>query len=105
MFNGCDNLIDLHIGSAFAAKQNFSGAKYNPINAMDGTVNNLVEEGETFATNNEKWNYNLREHFAANLEDRSAMSPKYTLTFGEAVLAAMTDETKEVFTNKGWTLA
>jgi hypothetical protein len=105
MFNGCDNLIDLHIGAAFAANQNFSSAKYNPIEAMDGVVDTLVEEGETFATNNEKWNYNLREHFAANLADRSSMSTKYTLTFGKDVLAAMTDETKEAFTNKGWTLA
>lgn len=96
------NLIDLIIGKNI--KGNFTPHGYNPTEAYSKTSASLVDKGEPFSTNNQKWNYNLREHFAANLDDRTGLDA-FTITFGSTVLAQMEEATIEAFTSKNWTLA
>lgn len=95
-------LIDLIIGKNI--KSAFSLGSYNPTEAYSKTSASLVDKGEPFSTNNQKWNYNLREHFAANLDDRTGLDA-FTITFGSTVLAQMEEATIEAFTSKNWTLA
>lgn len=102
--NGTTNLIDLRIGKNILFDFNLEGASYNPSVAYSTTSASLVDAGEPFSTNNQKWNYNLREHFAANLQDRTGLDA-FTITFGGTVLAQMEEATIEAFTSKNWTLA
>jgi hypothetical protein len=97
-------LIDIITGANVSTNMNFSQQNYNPTEAYSTTSASLVKEGEPFNTNNEKWNYNLREHFAANLQDRTGLTA-FTITFGSTVLGKMDEETKLAFTSKNWTLA
>jgi hypothetical protein len=100
----CDNLIHLTIGKGFKTNMNFSSAGYNPSIAASKTSSSLVEEGETFSSNNEKWNHNIREYFVANLPDRTGMDA-FTITFGATVLGYMEEATIAAFNAKNWTLA
>lgn len=102
--NGCTKLIDLIIGKNIKFSLDLWGTGYNPTEAYSKTSASLVDKGEPFSTNNQKWNYNLREHFAANLDDRTGLDA-FTITFGSTVLAQMEEATIEAFTSKNWTLA
>lgn len=104
-FNKCTSLIRIELGKEFSANINFSSAGFNPTVAYSKTSSSLVEEGESFNNNNEKWNHNLREYFAANLQDRTGYDTIYTITFGSTVLAQMEEATIKAFTDKNWTLA
>lgn len=99
-----DNLIHLTIGKGFKTNMNFNSAAYNPSIAASKTSSSLVEEGETFSSNNEKWNHNIREYFVANLPDRTGMDA-LTITFGATVLGYMEEATIAAFNAKNWTLA
>lgn len=101
---GSDNLIHLTIGKGFKTNMSFSSASYNPFVAASTTSSSLVEEGETFSSNNEKWNHNIREYFVANLPDRTGMDA-LTITFGATVLGYMEEATIAAFNAKNWTLA
>lgn len=102
--SNCTKLIDLIIGKNIKFALDLWGTGYNPTEAYSKTSASLVDKGEPFSTNNQKWNYNLREHFAANLDDRTGLDA-FTITFGSTVLAQMEDATIEAFTSKNWTLA
>lgn len=104
-FKSCSNLIAIEIGRTFSGNIDFSTAAYNPTTAYSKTSSSLVKEGELFNNNNEKWNHNLREYFAKNLQDRTGFSTVYTITFGSTVLSQMEEATIEAFTSKNWTLA
>ena len=102
------NLIDLITGKLFSG--NKSLRKWNATNAIRSDSSSLCYKsdmeryGRVFSNNREKWNYCLREHFAANLPDRTELTA-YTITFGANKLAAMEQETIEAFTDKNWTLS
>lgn len=103
-FSSCHYLIDLIVGKNIKFNFDLGNAGYNPATAYSKTSASLVDEGEPFSTNNQKWNYNLREHFAANLDDRTGLDA-FTITFGSTVLSQMEEATIEAFTSKNWTLA
>lgn len=109
-FNGASSLIDLTIGAEFNTSMTFSGILYSPSVAYNAASSSLCFStdidtyGRVFSNNNEKWNWCLREHFAANLPDRTGMTA-YTITFGATVLGKMEADTIAAFTNKNWTLA
>lgn len=109
-FLQCANLIDLKFGATLAGNINFSSSlSYNPTIAMNLSNSlchdtDLQDYGRTFSNNREKWNFCLREHFAALLQDRTGETA-YTITFGSAILANMEAETIAAFTDKNWTLA
>lgn len=104
LFSNTPSLIDLIFGKSLISNVPMSINQYNPKNAMLKNATTLVDEGEPFTSNNEKWNHNIREYFAANLPDRTGMDA-LTITFDATVLTNMTDETKLAFTNKNWNLA
>lgn len=104
VFDGSLDLIDLCIGRNMQA--NFSLSTWSPTNALSASSSSLVELGETFANNLEKLLYNIREHIAALLPDRTGRS-SLTITFSAAVKAAIQADapTAAAFTNKNWVIA
>lgn len=104
-FTGCTNLIDIITGNALTSSSNIL-MSWSPTNALSSSSSSLVEPGETFANNLEKLLYNIREHIAANLPDRTGLS-SLTITFSAAVKAAIQADaaTAAAFTNKNWTIA
>lgn len=103
ILQGVNDLILLDIGYAFNTNRNIS--IWNPTNAIRNDISTLVSDGEPFANNREKLLYNIREHIAANLQDRSAESIHYTIKFNGNVYNVMDAETKAAFTNKGWNVS
>jgi len=103
-WNSCDNLIDLRLGKKFVSSMNIN--TWSPTNALSSTLTTLIKNGEPFANNLEKLLYNIREHIAANLPDRTGLSA-LTITFSAAVKAAILADaaTASAFTSKGWTIA
>lgn len=108
VFSNCTKLIDLIAGVNFNSNITLSG--YNPTDAMSNTSSSLCfdtdlqEYGRVFNNNREKWNWCLREHFAANLPNRIGLETTYTITFGSAVLAKFEQATIDAFTDNGWNL-
>ena len=103
-FTNCLDLIDIETGAYFNRNMDFN--TWSPTNALDSSSNSLVDSGETFANNLEKLLYNIREHIAANLPDRTGLS-SLTITFSAAVKAAIQADapTAAAFTNKNWVIA
>lgn len=103
IFTNNPKLIDIIVGE-INSDAIFSG--WSPTEALSSASASLVEEGETFASNLEKLLYNIREHIAANLQDRTGLSA-LTITFSAAVKAAILADqpTADAFTNKNWTIA
>lgn len=102
-FNG-NSIIDIIIGQNFTSNANMSS--WNPSTALSSTSTSLVKSGETFTSNLEKLLYNIRNHMAANLPDRTGQSA-LTITFSSAVKAAIQADTAtaQAFSNKNWTIA
>ena len=105
-FNSDTDLIDIVIGQNITSNLNLNNTAWNPTNALLTTSSSLVFAGETFANNREKLLYNLREHFAANLPDRTGQTA-ITITFASAMKTAINADTatKNAFINKNYTIA
>lgn len=103
-FQSNDNLIDFVTGEHMTTS--FSLYGWSPTNALSSTSTSLVDEGETFTSNLEKLLYNIREHIAANLPDRTGLSA-LTITFSAAVKAAILadTDTANAFADKNWTVS
>ena len=103
--NNCYNLIDFTIGNANLTSS-FTINSWSPTEALRSDSTSLVDEGETFSSNLEKLLYNIREHIAANLPDRTGLS-SLTATFTAAIKAAIQADTatSDAFTSKNWTIA
>lgn len=103
-FNNCPKLIDIETGAYFNSSQSLKA--WSPTEALLTNSTSLVKEGETFSSNREKLLYNIREHIAANLPDRTGLS-SLTLTMSAAVKAAILADqpTADAFTNKNWIIA
>lgn len=98
-------LIDIEIGRNLT--ENFTKLNnWNPTEALRSDTNTLVKPTESFGSNLEKLLYNIREHIAANLPDRTGLSA-LTMTFSAAVKSAIQADTAtaNAFTNKNWTIA
>ena len=98
------NLIDFETGAYFTTNMNLSA--WDPTNALDASSSSLINPGESFANNREKLLYNIREHFAANLQDLTGET-SLTITFSANMKAAIQADTatSNAFTNKNWTIA
>jgi len=104
VFTYCPSLIDIETGAFFRGNTSLRG--WDPTNALSSSSTSLVDDGETFASNLEKLLYNIRNHIAANMPDRTGLSA-FTITFSANVKAAINAdaETVAAFTNKNWTIA
>ena len=104
----CNKLICIKIGKRFSTNRN-TLSSWSPTEALlDNSISLLTQEDldAGFTSNLQKLLYNIREHIAANLPDRTDLT-SFSITFSAAVKAAIQadQETSDAFTNKNWTIA
>ena len=110
VFRNNYNLIDLHLGVYLEVSLNLSSAEWNPTNAYSNTSRSLVpadvQELHPEWPNRDYLLYCLREHFAANLPDRTGQTA-LTITFNATMKGYINNspETVAAFTNKYWIIA
>ena len=105
----CSNCIDVEVG---ALNQNTEGMFSNwfPTNALLTDSTSLLTQDDIdagFTSNREKFLYNLREHIAKKIADRTGQTA-CTIYFSSDIKSAINDETggatAAAFTNKNWTI-
>ena len=64
------------------------------------TADNLIDNAENVA----KINANIRDHIAANVQDRNGLDA-LTFSVGAALFAVLEEETLNAFINKNWNVA
>lgn len=104
-FSGDINLIDLICGREFTGSKSIH--RWNPTNAiLDNSISLLTQEDidAGFTSNREKLLYNIREHIAANLPDRTDDTP-FTITFSPTLRDAFDQATEDAFAAKNWDIA
>lgn len=105
-FPGCVNLIDIKYGRLIGGSTD-ALVQWEPSNALlDDSTSLLTQEdiAAGFENNRQKLLYNIREHIAANLTDRTGLSP-YTITFSQSLRDIFDQDTEDAFAAKGWSIA
>ena len=107
-FVGTPNLIDIITGAEFDHSIQFFNT-WSPTNALLSSSQSLLTPEDIaagFTSNLEKLLYNIREHMAANLPDRTGLS-SLTLTMSASVKSAIQADTAtaNAFANKNWIIA
>ena len=81
---------------------------WRPTNALNEGISTLVEDGEEFANNREKFLWNFRNYIIAMLYDHmpDGVSDGQTrsITLHKSVVDVLTEEDKAAITAKGWNL-
>ena len=81
---------------------------WRPTNALNGSISTLVEEGDVFANNREKFLWNFRNYIIAMLYDHmpAGVSDGQTrsITLHKSVVDVLTEEDKAAITAKGWNI-
>lgn len=94
-FEGCTNLIDIHIGSNINGAGTISGIvalhKWNPSGIYSD------------ASKVQLLNTNIRDHIAANLQDKTG-STAGSIYFSSSILSHFEQETRNAITSKNWTI-
>ena len=99
-FANCTDLICIETGGAFTG--NVGLQAWSPTNALKNDDSSLVEAGEPFANNLEKFLYNIRTYLAANLNSQVTA----TITFSANVYNAIqADPTTVAAFPASWTIA
>ena len=79
-----------------------------PTNALNDSISTLVDEGEEFSNNREKFLWNFRNYIIAMLYDHmpDGVSDGETrsITLHTSVVNVLTEEDKAAITSKGWNL-
>lgn len=93
-------LIDVIVGNSVTSAD---FTEWKPTYAVSDTLDTLVESGEPFANNLEKFKYNLLHHLAENLPIVS----KNTIYFNSIIknIISSDEEISNAFTSRGWTVA
>ena len=103
---GCIGATDfIHFEFAETLSYSINLLEWQPANAINNTISTLVEDGEEFASNREKFLWNFRNYIIAMLYDYSGTGETRTLTLHNMVANVLTDEDKLAITNKGWILS
>ena len=99
------NLIKVELGEGFNGSFNF--IQWLATNAIKDTDNSLVDEGETFANNREKFLYNFETYIVDKLADNSESGLSFTLTLKSGVynVVSATQSITDKLTAKHWNLA
>lgn len=100
---GCLDLIQIRFAEELTNSQKINS--WQPSNAINANISTLVEEGEEFANNREKFLWNFRNYIIAMLHDYAGTGETRTLTLHSMVTNVLTDEDKLAITNKGWILS
>ena len=102
---GCVGANDLiHFEFTETLEYSINMTNWQPANAINDTISTLVEDGEEFSSNREKFLWNFRNYIIAMLHDYSGTSETRTLTLHSMVANVLTDEDKLAITNKGWNI-
>lgn len=105
-FDGCTKLIDLICGKNHESiNYNLPFTTWNPTEALLEDSTSLVESNESFSSNREKLNHNIREHIAENLPIIAGTGNNWSVLFHANMFAALEEETIRRFVNKGWNVA
>lgn len=106
VFSGCTKLIDLICGKNHESiDYDLAFTTWNPTEALLEDSTSLVESNESFSSNREKLNHNIREHIAENLPIISGTGNDWSVLFHANMFAALEEETISRFVNKGWNVA
>lgn len=103
---GCIGANDfIHFEFTEPIEYSINMTNWRPTNAINDTISTLVEDGEEFANNREKFLWNFRNYIIAMLHDYAGTGETRTLTLHSMVANVLTDEDKLAITNKGWILS
>lgn len=106
---GCIGALDfIHFEFSETLDYTIRMENWRPTNALDNSINTLIEEGEEFVNNREKFMWNFRNYIIAMLYDHmpDGVSDGQTrsITLHKSVVDVLTEEDKSAITNKGWNL-
>ena len=105
-FDGCNKLIDLICGKNHESiDYDLSFKTWNPTEALLEDSTSLVESNESFSSNREKLNHNIRVHIAENLPVLTGTGNNWSVLFPANMFAALEEETINRFDSKGWNVA
>lgn len=107
--NSLKNFVDLiQIRYAETVDENQFLYAWRPTNALNEGISTLVEEGEEFANNREKFLWNFRNYIIAmlynHMPDGVSDGQTRSITLHTSVVNVLTDEDKAAITAKGWNL-
>ena len=106
VFYGCNKLIDLICGKNHASiDYDINFTTWNPTEALLEDSTSLVDSNESFSSNREKLNHNIREHIAENLPVLTGTGNNWSVLFHANMFAALEEETINRFVSKGWNVA
>ena len=106
---GCIGALDfIHFEFSETLDHTIRMENWRPTNALNDSISTLVEEGEEFTNNREKFLWNFRNYIIAMLYDHmpDGVSDGQTrsITLHTSVVNVLTEEDKAAITNKGWNL-
>ena len=106
---GCIGALDfIHFEFSETLDYTIRMENWRPTNALNDSISTLVEEGEEFTNNREKFLWNFRNYIIAMLYDHmpDGVSDDQTrsITLHKSVVDVLTEEDKAAITNKGWNL-
>jgi hypothetical protein len=82
----------------------FQIRKWNPTNAYLTDSSSLVEEGEPYANNYEKFIDKFKSGIVDKLTDRTGLGA-LTMSLNSTLVTKLTDEVKLLVKNKNWNIA
>lgn len=106
---GCVGALDfIHFEFSETLDYTIRMENWRPTNALDNSLNTLVDEGEEFANNREKFLWNFRNYVIAmlynHMPDGVSDGQTRSITLHTSVVNVLTDEDKAAITAKGWNL-
>ncbi len=106
---GCIGALDfIHFEFSETLDYTIRMENWRPTNALNDSISTLVEDGEEFANNREKFLWNFRNYIIAMLYDHmpDGVSDGQTrsITLHKSIVDVLTEEDKAAITNKGWNL-
>ena len=106
---GCIGALDfIHFEFSEMLDYTIRMENWRPTNAINDSISTLVEEGEEFANNREKFLWNFRNYIIAMLYDHmpDGVSDGETrsITLHTSVVNVLTEEDKAAITDKGWNI-
>lgn len=106
---GCIGALDfIHFEFSETLDYTIRMENWRPTNALNDSISTLVEEGEEFANNREKFLWNFRNYIIAmlynHMPDGVSDGETRSITLHTSVVNVLTEEDKAAITNKGWNL-
>ena len=106
---GCIGALDfIHFEFSETLDYTIRMENWRPTNALNDSISTLVEDGEEFANNREKFLWNFRNYIIAmlynHMPDGVSDGETRSITLHTSVVNVLTEEDKAAITAKGWNL-